>query len=296
MSATVHQPRQHSPQDEEEEEEEIPRHDLTSEIDAGDLPVNLDAPHPAFAQEGQEDLDEDALGEVGVILGEKNDGYEEKPICPIKLSYLERLYKDNNRLDAIELLRKRCRIQIDKKYIYKPLSRLYALSIASTRLDFLQLVSNDVGLSAAIPTIAGDPTFQFTIELRKHHVNFPLKHSNLGFDPTGCMLLFGTRNKEQTWLAWVPNSYLGSPDGENDSEVDEEDAMGRGQSGRAEGSGNTNLSPRHGRQVISFLVYCLAKLPRKPCDCFDPYGVNLDPSQSPQYHKLTSIMYVNLKP
>jgi hypothetical protein len=127
-------------------------------------------------------------------------------------------------------------------------------------LDLLICRGRDIGLSAMLPNINIQHTFEFKIESKWSPRTFSAKYAHLGFDPCGAMQYFGrTPCSEDAWIAWIPIEYLGD-------NLYEEDPIAPGTS-----SGNTHITKRHFHVSFMFFAYILDQMGHRDVTVYEEY-------------------------
>lgn len=183
--------------------------------------------------------------------------FYKKPVTRVKLSVLQKDYEGNKERVALQRLRERYEVAIDKTYLHNVVDPNLAWGTRDHYLDFLVLVSGSIGLHVALPK---DPVsnYAFMLDLHQRDRLWGVHDADLGFDPTGRMLYIGTYLEDEIWLAMVPRSFT-------DRSSDEEADM------TSLGGTTKSLSERHYCMVISFLAMQLQRGGFSDIYVRDPY-------------------------
>jgi hypothetical protein len=189
--------------------------------------------------------------------------YDNLPKVNVRLSQLRDICMNDNVQAAFAVLKKRARVTIDDDMKIPPTSAdLLAWTANQHMLDYMLVVSADIGVWAAMPSIASSPTHTLYIDLSKPYQEFRgFKYGRLGFDPKGRMLYIGRSANEEHWLALAPRTFVGR--------TPEEDSP------PGECSGRTTLSETHYRILVMFLAEVLSKLPHRCHDLHNPYDQDI---------------------
>lgn len=181
--------------------------------------------------------------------------------CPVKLSHLKKYYEHRNEHAAVDLLKKRAHLEIDSKFMISPHSANLVWQTKNHFLDFLLVVSRDIGLDACIPTRAVDHQWTCTWNLHQSYREFNAKYGKLGFDPTGRMLCAGRVGPEFIWFAFCPREVI-----EGEEVFDDVHCP------QPLKAGDTRLLPLHYRMFMMFLADVLAAMPFRHIHVQHPWG------------------------
>ena len=225
-------------------------------------------------------LDQDDV-QLGMYQGVTTGSAEEIPFetlrsQKIRLSRLRRYHEMNHEIKAQGLLTGRTAIDVDPEYIIKTSSGDVLCDMADNYLDYVCTVGNSIGLWAAIPNVAHDFTFVFTLDLSLPIREFPTKHGQIGFDTSGRMLFIGKSRSEDVFLALAPKTFIAG--------LDKECPAGSS-------SGDTRLSKAHYRCVAMAFAKGLSKLNNRGFTCVQPYQIELG-GTNPMFANHTNILYV----
>lgn len=162
---------------------------------------------------------------INAILDEAAEGhdtskraYMDLPLRRVNLSEYRRIYEGNLSRLAIQKLSTRTEIVLDSQMTYMSTSPDLAWEMSKNFLDFLLVVSADIGFDAILPNIPNDPTFAFHLDLHQPARIFKSKHANVGFSTERCMLYIGkSRGKDNIWLAMAPHEFFATSGSHRDT-------------------------------------------------------------------------------
>ncbi|KAG2335563.1 hypothetical protein BDR05DRAFT_1006676 [Suillus weaverae] len=245
--------------------------DLVDDVDddrTGASPFNLD--DVPVAQEVDEDdaVPQEAIFD-GLFLhqeGAPSDGptWEQTPVSTLNLSSIERMFRVNDRSSAIKLLHRRVNLVLDPDLKLRSDDPTLLWQGSKHFLDFILVVSGQIGLQAFLPKTLADHNFSLTLNLRLQCREFRPKFGKLGFDPTGSMMAIGDGQSTELWLGFSPVANVEDIDIANDSPL------------LSEKHGDTRLSSLHYRMGVMFLASCLSQIPSIPVHVMFPYGPHTD--------------------
>jgi hypothetical protein len=135
-------------------------------------------------------------------------------LTKLKLSVLERNYRQSHKYAALLHLTESAYLEIDDEYKYPNDGRRtredgpIVMDINQFYLDFVLYVSRYAGLGAIIPTVVANHDWTFTLSLMDQHHNFSPKHSLIGFETTGRMVYLGRCQQESVWIAFAPDKFV----------------------------------------------------------------------------------------
>ena len=202
------------------------------------------------------------------------DAFNEKRCHNLKLSQLKRAY-ENNDTHALELLSRRNRIVIDKKFLLEFGHRQILLDTSKTMLDYQLTVANGIGFDSLLPNAASAHRFYFNMDLKKPIVEFKGKHVMVGFDTKGKMLYLGQLNGEHVYLTMAPNEFF----------LRHFEPCAAGYS-----TGGSTMMRRHYRQIVMMLAYFLAKIPELAySNIGNVYDQDLEDAR-PAWSMITNVM------
>jgi hypothetical protein len=140
--------------------------------------------------------------------------FEKEQVFNVKISTLRRSYEKKDSHYAINLMRRRVRVELDARSTADSRDDDLMWHCTNFFLDYLMLVSADIGLHAILPNVQSDPGYNFRLQLNQPYRTFSAKFAKLGFDPKGRMLFIGFQGIDNVWLAMAPRRAL-RPDGED---------------------------------------------------------------------------------
>ncbi|KAG1765968.1 hypothetical protein EV702DRAFT_1283003 [Suillus placidus] len=245
--------------------------DLDDDVDddrTGISPFNLD--DVPVAQEVDEDdaVPQEAIFD-GLFLhqeGAPSDGptWEQTPVSTLNLSSIERMFRVNDRSSAIKLLHRRINLVLDPDLKLRSDDPTLLWQGSKHFLDFILVVSSQIGLQAFLPKTVADHNFSMTLNLRLQCREFRPKFGKLGFDPTGSMMAIGDGQSTELWLGFSPVANVEDIDIANDCPL------------LSEKHGDTRLTSVHYRMGVMFLASCLSQIPSLPVHVMFPYGPHSD--------------------
>jgi hypothetical protein len=174
------------------------------------------------------------------------NSFETLPINRLKLTDLERRYKQKMASQAILSLRTRTQVVLDPHSIYRPDSNHIQLSCNNHYLDFFMAVSAKMGLGAVMPGVNVDHTWTLKLDLTQRYRQWRTNYGKLGFDSTGRMLYIGQKGEESVWFTFAPLAFM-----QNDTA-----GVSAGQQARTD----STLKMLRFRRFMMFLNYCLHKM------------------------------------
>lgn len=187
--------------------------------------------------------------------------YTRVKVEKVHLSALRDAFNLRNPARSLKALCGRSPLVIDEELVHQPEHDGLKWSADVHFLDYLLAVSAKPGLWATLPNVAQDHNFNITLDLHRPYQQFKGKHGRLGFDPAGSMMYLGKCRSDDVWIALVATDQV---------------------NGQCEDvpagtcTGSTQLSRRHHRMIIDFIVSCLSTLPGKAFIHFGEYRVPLD--------------------
>lgn len=236
------------------------------------------APGPIFAQDQVGALTPNLAVGAGSALAL----WDRTPLEEIRLSVLERICTLGQADRAVHLLNRKIRIAIDARYVLPVTDCLFR---STSRLDFFAAVPRFPGLSVILPPAGIQPPvwWNFKLDFRSPHRAFHYKHGKLGFRPDRATCYIGSSDSLDMWVIFVPDEKLDEdatilPAGSTFSDI-------------------TQLSSRHLRQFLSWMIYCLSLIgyPGIHLRSNRRYSVNLD-HNSPDWSFVTGFRYVTSMP
>jgi hypothetical protein len=186
--------------------------------------------------------------------------YDEIPEVRISLDRLKSMYEMNQADMAMRLLHKRVNLEIDPHKKIRLDDPNYAYTCNKSYLDFIMIVGNEMGLDAFLPKSPSTTGFALTLCVTLPTKEFRVKHGNLGFDPTGCIMYVGKMSVEDLWIGMAPASFF-------------EDVTSRFDLNQRHG--DTRMALRRFRQLMAYILKVLTALPDMDIFVADPYQVNL---------------------
>ena len=205
------------------------------------------------------------------------DEFNNKRVHTLRLSKLEKMYKEKNK-NVVDFLMKRHKIRVDDDYQLSIGEKYTIMRTNKTFLDYHLVVGSCIGLSPIIPNTPSSFDFCFEMDLKKAYRSFKGKHAMVGFDTSGRVLYIGQTSATEVYLAMAPNEFLQSR---------HQAACRPGHS-----TGPPNPSQRHYRQLVMMLAHFLEKLPQRA-----HYNVRSVYEQdligaSPNWRRVTDCLYV----
>lgn len=200
--------------------------------------------------------------------------YEDMPITRVPLSKMRKLYEKRMAKAAFDLLRCRTEIEIDAKYQHDSTGPDLAFDISRHFLDFLLVLSNDIGFHAFLPNSPSDHLFNFSLDLHQPQRILRTKHTNLGFSLLERVLFIGTsRGRETAWLVMVPNSFIASEDDGIPANDGDEDNGGEGPEAPVPHQRvATNMQGKHYFMLVMFIAFVFEKyLPGRSIACYKEF-------------------------
>jgi len=202
------------------------------------------------------------------------DRFNDKTVYNLSLSRLQKFY-DNKDRRVINLLSKRNKISIDKKFMLEFGNREILMDTSHTMIDYQLVVANSIGFSILLPNAVNDHRFKFDMDLKSPQKQFKGKHGMVGFDTKGRMLYLGRANNEDVYLAMAPNDFLGG--------TSELCAAGHS-------TGSSVMRRRHYRQMVMMFAHFLAEIPSLAYNTLgNVYNLNLE-EERPRWSAITNIM------
>src|SRR5262245_24611294 len=186
--------------------------------------------------------------------------YEDLPEYTMDLRRLKTIYDNGDERMAMSLLHKRVNLRIDASERARMDDGRYAYSCSKAYLDFLMIVGDGMGLHMFIPQSVGNTGFELTLRIDLQVKEFHVKHGNLGFDPTGCMMCVAIMDNEDLWIGMAPPTYF--EDVESTFDMNQR-------------HGDTRLSLAHHRQMVAYILKIVQELPDMSIYVTNPYAVNL---------------------
>jgi hypothetical protein len=186
--------------------------------------------------------------------------YDELPELVLNVDKMRAMYEGQKETTAMSLLHKRVKLEIDPSKKVRMDDADFAFSCTKSYLDFLMIVGDKRGLDMFLPKRASGTGFTLSLRLDLQIKEFRVKHGNLGFDPTGCMLCVGMMANEDLWIGMAPGSYF--------EEVGATFNMN-------ERHGDTRLTVARYRQMLAYIIYTLTKLDDHYIYVHEPYRINL---------------------
>jgi hypothetical protein len=186
--------------------------------------------------------------------------YDELPEIVMSVEKMRAIYEGEKETTAMSLLHKRVKLEIDPSKKARMDDPDFAFSCSKSYLDFLMIVGDTRGLDMFLPKRPSGTGFTLSLRLDLQIKEFRVKHGNLGFDPTGCMMCVGMMANEDLWIGMAPRSYyddVGSTFNMN------------------EGHGDTRLTVARHRQMVAYIIHTLSKLRDHHIYVGDPYSINL---------------------
>jgi hypothetical protein len=243
--------------------------------DATSLLANHLAPGPIFAQDQVGALSPDLAVGAGSALAL----WDKTPLEEIRLSVLERICNLGQAARAVHLLNRKIRVKVDPRYVLPVASCLFR---STSRLDFFAAVPSFPGLSVILPPTDIQPPlwWNFKLDFRSPHRAFHYKHGKLGFHPDHATCYIGSSDSLDMWVIFVPDEKL------------DEDANTLPAGSTF--SNPTQLSSKHLRQFLSWIVYCLSLIhyPGIHLQSSRQYSINLD-HNPPDWSFVTGFKYVS---
>ncbi|KAI9442798.1 hypothetical protein BJY52DRAFT_1229143 [Lactarius psammicola] len=193
------------------------------------------------------------------------DAFNDKRVHTLKLSELERHFKNNSKKEkkanVLKLLSMRNQIKIDEHFRLRVGTGQINMTTDKTMLDYHLTVGKGIGLSSMLPNTANSPRFSLDMDLQR---------------PYREMLYIGTAMNEDIFVAMAPNTVLSC----------EEEACAPGYN-----TGSSVLSRRHYRQVVMMFAHFLAAIPEKAYMTVgeDVYQQNLESAEA-NWHEVTNIL------
>ena len=189
--------------------------------------------------------------------------YEALPSMNITLQQL-RSWFEASRPESILKAMTGKRVKIEPgAYLSPGTSVEYGIRIPDHFLDFRLLVPSTYGFSTFLPKDHEQWSWMFTLDLRKRLRPFKNVRGSLGMDPTGSMLYMGdSPTGNSVFLAMAP------PDFFTDAPIAPAHASKNGAS-------TSCMSTSLYRKILSFLAFCLNKVPDHAFSLANQYSVNL---------------------
>lgn len=203
---------------------------------------------------------------------DNNRFFTQQPITK-SLSYLRRLYENNNPQAALDLLSKRTNISFRSPSFTTPADD-NSLSWRSSHhyLDMMVCVGNGLGLGAILPNQNINSMFEIRLDFSHPQKRFKAKYAQLGFNPYASMLWIGrSPSSEDIWIAWIPHH-----NDHNDSDSN---------------NTNTSLSTKHYRITIMLFASLLSAIGYRDIIIHNPYPP-LDSQDD--FLQATNLLYVHL--
>jgi hypothetical protein len=240
------------------------------------LLTNHLSPGQVFAQDQVGALSSDPVVGAGSAL----ENWDRTEVEEVPLSLLERIYKRKHSDRALRLLNRKLRIRVDDHYVLPVANSIFRLT---SRLDFFAAVPRLPGLSVILPPVHVTPPswWKFTLDFRFPYRHFNFKHGKLGFRPDHACCFIGSTDSLDIWVIFVPDDKL-----DNDTKT-----LPAGSTF----SKPTQLSPRHLRQFLSWMLFCLSaiKYPGLHLRSNRRYSINLD-QNPPNWSFATDFTYASL--
>lgn len=200
--------------------------------------------------------------------------YEDMPVKRVLLSTLRKLYRKKLAKSAFDLLRCRTEIDIDAKYQHDSTSPDLIFDISRHFLDFMLVLSKDIGFHAFLPNSPSDHLFNFSLDLHQPQRILKTKHTNLGFSLLQRALFIGTsRGRETAWLIMVPNSFMAAQDDGIPSNAGDSKDDGDGEEPPLSHQRvATNMQGKHYFMLVMFFAFVYQKyLPGRNIACYKEY-------------------------
>jgi hypothetical protein len=186
--------------------------------------------------------------------------YDELPELVLSVDKMKAIYEGEKETTAMSLLHKRVKLEIDPSKKVRMDDPEFAFSCMKSYLDFLMIVGDKRGLVMCLPKRPSGTGFTLSLRLDLQIKEFRVKHGNLGFDPTGCMMCIGIMANEDLWIGMAPRSYY--------------DDVGL-TFNMNERHGDTRLTVARHCQMVAYIIQTLSKLPDHYIYMGDPYSINL---------------------
>jgi hypothetical protein len=171
---------------------------------------------------------------------------------------LKQAFEGKKASTALARLQQRSTLVFDDDYLVDLNDPGYSMSSSKHFLDFILVVGASIGLDMFIPKVLVDHTFSIELNLHLQIKQFRGKHGTLGFDPTGAMWCIGATSSVDLWIGMAPHEYF--LDGDFVPVKDR---------------GDSRLSGRHYRIMLTFVVWLLTKLRARGYELADPYDTDL---------------------
>jgi hypothetical protein len=171
------------------------------------------------------------------------EGYNRLPQIEVSLTSLKSAYEQCDKARARSYIHKLCKLKIDDDQKVDPDSPDYCFSADKSYLDFFMIIGNRPGIDMFLPKVT-PALFSIKLNLKQPIKEFRAKYGMLGFNSSGAMLYIESQPSEDLWIAMAPNEFF----------------EGQGHFEMNEAHGDTRLSDRHYRILISFLIFILLKL------------------------------------
>ncbi|TFK71093.1 hypothetical protein BDN72DRAFT_937466 [Pluteus cervinus] len=200
--------------------------------------------------------------------------YDAHRIERIPLSHFQRVFEVKHKEQALNLLRKRVKLEVDERYRIAGTDKNLLWQFPGHYLDYILTVSKGPGLDACLPRTIPALGFTITIHPREDR-DFNARYGPLGFNPDGCMFYLGAAPSGDLWLALKPVI---------ESDDKEEPDVRRTRAAR--------MSRNHWKLVYMFVAYALQLLPEQPYFFIQgrQYGYEFDTPETLDVHK-----HVNVK-
>lgn len=184
--------------------------------------------------------------------------FDDLPFRHVSLKELKDIYESRNARKALNLLRMRTEIALDPDMTYNTDDPSLAWNVPNHYLDFLLVVSDNIGFDAILPNVPNDPNFVFNLDLHQPTRTFKSKHANVGFSLDRCMLYIGkSRGKDNVWLAMAPEQFFSGDGSYRDVHPN---------------NGPTSLAPKHYWMMVMFLAHVIDEsLPGQGIYCSEKY-------------------------
>ncbi|KAG1807038.1 uncharacterized protein BJ212DRAFT_1485901 [Suillus subaureus] len=203
------------------------------------------------------------LDDVPVLQeGAQSDGptWEQTPITTLNLSNLERMFCVNDCSSAIKLLHHHVSLVFDTDLKLHSDNPTLLWQGSKHFLDFILVVSGQIGLHAFLPKTLANHNFFLTLNLCLQSCQFCPKFGKLGFDPTGSMMAISDGQLTELWFGFSPVANIKDINITNYTPL------------LNEKHGDTYLTSVHYCMGVMFLACLLSQIPSMAVHVMHPYG------------------------
>ncbi|KAH7905349.1 hypothetical protein BJ138DRAFT_1118552 [Hygrophoropsis aurantiaca] len=231
---------------EEEEEDEVAK---AIRFDVEGLPDGLAAADPGSQTEVMQALYQKVDTRAHYV-----EAFNRAPVEKVQLSKLRKEYATKNKTKAFRRLRKRTQVDVDSEFLFDTNDPEIVWDIEAHYVDFLLLVSSQVGLHAILPVRGGGMDYTLLLDLSWRFAKWQEGKLDLPFETDECVLRVGSRGLQQAWLAMVPRSFVG--DGGDGDDDGDDDTPKRGPPGKG---ANRPMKTSHYCMIVMMLATMLSR-------------------------------------